>query len=177
MMWTTAVEGNAVMGILTEDMQRIVREQRLGFVATICADGTPNLSPKGTTTVWDEDHLIFADICSPGTIANLTRNPAVEVNVVDPITRQGYRFKGFGTIVDGGVLFDRAMTFYRNTYGLSDALARRVERVVLIKVSQAAPLTSPIYDTGATEDDVVRRYVAYYEGIRNQRTARQGRSL
>jgi hypothetical protein len=76
-------------------------------------------------------------------------------------------------MVDGGPLFDRAMTFYRNTYGLSDALARRVERVVLIRVSQAAPLTSPIYDTGATEDDVVRRYVAYYEGIRKQRTARQ----
>ena len=32
------------MGILTEDMKRVVREQRLGFIATVCADGTPNLS-------------------------------------------------------------------------------------------------------------------------------------
>lgn len=157
------------MGILTEDMQRIVREQRLGFVATVCADGAPNLSPKGTTTVWDDDHLIFADICSPGTIANLTHNPAVEVNVVDPITRRGYRFKGQATIVGEGPLFERAMRFFRETYGLSDALAQRVERVVLIKVRQAAPLISPIYDTGATEEDVVRRYVDYYENIRRQR--------
>jgi predicted pyridoxine 5'-phosphate oxidase superfamily flavin-nucleotide-binding protein len=160
------------MGTLTEDMQRVVREQRLGFVATVCADGTPNLSPKGTTTVWDDDHLIFADICSPGTIANLTRNPAVEVNVVDPITRRGYRFKGHATMVEGGPLFEQAISFYRNTYGLSDALARRVERVILIKVRQAAPLISPIYDTGASEDDVVRRYAAYYEGIRRQRARR-----
>lgn len=58
-----------VMGVLTPDMQRVVREQRLGFVATVCPDGTPNLSPKGTTTVWDDDHLIFANIRSPGTIA------------------------------------------------------------------------------------------------------------
>jgi len=157
------------MGVLTEDMQRVVREQRLGFVATVCADGTPNLSPKGTTTVWDDNHLIFADICSPGTVANLTRNPAVEVNVVDPITRRGYRFKGHATIVDSGPLLERAMAFYRNTYGLSDALARRVERVVLIDVRQAAPLISPVYDTGAKEEDVVRRYVEYYEGIRRQR--------
>ena len=160
------------MGALTEDMQRVVREQRLGFVATVCGDGTPNLSPKGTTTVWDDDHLIFADICSPGTIANLTRNPAVEVNVVDPITRRGYRFKGQARIVDGGPLFERAMTFYKNTYGLGDALARRVERVVLIKVRQAAPLISPIYDTGVTEDEVMHRYAEYYDRLRTQRAGR-----
>ncbi len=157
------------MGILTEEMQRFVREQKLGFVATICADGTPNLSPKGTTTVWDDDHLIFADICSPGTIANLVQNPAVEVNVVDPITRRGYRFKGQATIVDEGRLFERAMSFFRNDYGLSEALARRVDRVVLIRVARVAPVISPIYDTGVTEDEVVRRYVEYYETIRKQR--------
>jgi predicted pyridoxine 5'-phosphate oxidase superfamily flavin-nucleotide-binding protein len=48
-------------GILTEDMRRVVREQRLGFVATVCPDGTPSLSPKGTTAVWGGDHLVFAD--------------------------------------------------------------------------------------------------------------------
>lgn len=47
------------MGILTDDMQRVVREQRLGFVATVCPNGVPNLSPKGTTTVWDDNHLVF----------------------------------------------------------------------------------------------------------------------
>lgn len=44
-------------------MQRVVGEQRLGFHATVCADGTPNLSPKRTTDVWDDDHLFFAEIC------------------------------------------------------------------------------------------------------------------
>jgi hypothetical protein len=42
---------------LTADMKRVVREQRLGFVATVCPDGTPNLSRKGppgcgTTSIW-----------------------------------------------------------------------------------------------------------------------------
>jgi predicted pyridoxine 5'-phosphate oxidase superfamily flavin-nucleotide-binding protein len=61
---------------LTDDMKRIVLEQRLGYAATVCADGTPNLSPKGTTTVFDDEHLMFADIHSPGTVRNLRRNPA-----------------------------------------------------------------------------------------------------
>src|SRR6266550_2284361 len=82
------------LSTLTDDMKRIVREQRLGFVATVCPDGTPNLSPKGTTAVWDDDHLVFADIFSPGTVGNIEHNPSVEVNVVDPLVRKGYRFKG-----------------------------------------------------------------------------------
>src|SRR5436305_6373804 len=74
---------------LTADMQRVLNEQRLGFVASVCEDGTPNLSPKGTTTVWDDEHIVFADICSPGTIANIRHHPIVEINVVDPVSRKG----------------------------------------------------------------------------------------
>ena len=59
------------MGILTDDMKRVVRQQRMGFMATVSADGTPNLSPKGTSTVWDDDHLVFANLGSPVTIENL----------------------------------------------------------------------------------------------------------
>ncbi|MFZ4809220.1 MAG: pyridoxamine 5'-phosphate oxidase family protein [Hyphomicrobiaceae bacterium] len=43
------------MAILTEDMRRVVAEQRLGFVASVGADGSPNLSPKGTFVALDDD--------------------------------------------------------------------------------------------------------------------------
>src|SRR5216117_1870056 len=100
------------MGILTSDMKRVVEEQRLGFVATVCPDGTPNLSPKCTTAVWDDDHLVFANIRSPGTISNLRQNASVEVNVVDPFLRKGYRFKGVASILESGALYDKAIAFY-----------------------------------------------------------------
>ena len=54
--FTRSLEG--CMGILTEDMKRVVREQRLGFFATVCPDGSPNLSPKGTTIVLDDDQVV-----------------------------------------------------------------------------------------------------------------------
>src|SRR5258705_826186 len=101
------------MGILTADMKRVVEEQRLGFFATVCADGTPNVSPKGTTAVWDDDHLVFANIRSPGTLANLRRNPGVEVNFVDPFVRKGYRFKGVASILESGVVYDKVIAFYK----------------------------------------------------------------
>src|ERR1700740_126581 len=102
------------MGPLTQDMKRVVREQRLGYIATVCADGTPNLSPKGTTAVWDDDHLVFADVCSPGTTANLRRNPAVEINVVDATVRKGYRFKGTAEVFGDGPTFEKLLQFYRS---------------------------------------------------------------
>ena len=81
------------MGILTEDLKRLVSERRLGLVATVFPDGTPNLSPKGTTAVWDDDHIVFADIRSPATVSNLRRNPSTEINVVDPVVPKGYERK------------------------------------------------------------------------------------
>jgi uncharacterized protein len=96
---------------LTADMKRVVADQRLAFVATVCPDGTPNLSPKGTISVWDDDHLVFADIRSPGTITNLRKNPTVEINVVDPFARKGYRFKGTGEVILDGELRGEALYF------------------------------------------------------------------
>ena len=101
------------MGVLTDDMKRVVRQQRLAFVATVCADNTPNVSPKGCIAVWGDDHLVFANIRSPRTISNLRHNPAIEINVVDPIVRKGYRFKGTATVVEAGARYEEITAFFR----------------------------------------------------------------
>src|SRR3954467_3998063 len=97
---------------LTEQMRRVVTEQSLGFVATVRPDGTPALSPKGTTRVWDDERPVFLPHNSPGTVANLTGNPAVEVNVVDPILRRGWRFAGRGTVHTAGPLFEQIVAWH-----------------------------------------------------------------
>jgi hypothetical protein len=155
------------MGILTTDMKRVVGEQRLGFVATVCPDGTPNLSPKGTTAVWDDDHLVFANIHSPGTLANLRQNPNVEVNVVDTVVRKGYRFKGVATILDSGPVYDRIIDFYKGRRGV----AGEIQEVVLVEVRTAEPVWSPAYDRGASEDDVRANWERYWQSIRGSRTS------
>jgi predicted pyridoxine 5'-phosphate oxidase superfamily flavin-nucleotide-binding protein len=155
------------MVTLTEDMQRVVREQRLGYVATVCPDGTPNLSPKGTTRVWDDNHLVFADIRSPRTIANLRQNPAIEINVVDWFTRKGYRFKGIASVIESGSLFDDLAAFYEQP-GPSDT-PRRIRVFVVVEVQRALPLISPAYDRDVTEDQVRTQWEEYYQQIRPKR--------
>lgn len=149
------------MGVLTEEMQRVVREQRLGFIATVCPDGTPNLSPKGTTNVWDDDHLVFADIRSPGTVSNLRHNPALEINVVDVVLRKGYRFKGTAEVLTDGPLYKEALALYRKP-----GVRFPIRSIVMVKVERALPLISPAYDLGLTEDEVRSKWQTYWDSIR-----------
>lgn len=148
------------MAMLTEGMRRLVQEQKLGYVATVSADGRPNLSPKGTLAVWDEDHLIFADLASPGTVENLRARPAVEINVVDPFSRKGYRFFGTGQVLPPSVDSGRYLEFFARA-GVTHP-EQRIHAVVLIRVERALPLTSPTYDSGITEEEVRARWREYY---------------
>jgi predicted pyridoxine 5'-phosphate oxidase superfamily flavin-nucleotide-binding protein len=148
------------MGILTDDMKRVVAEQQLGFVATVCPDGTPNLSPKGTTAVWDDDHLIFCDIRSPGTMANLRQNPAIEINVIDQLSRKGYRFKGKADELTTGPIFEQVLAARK-----ANGNKNPVRAVVLMTVERALPLTSPAYDTGSTEEELRAIYHRHFEAL------------
>jgi predicted pyridoxine 5'-phosphate oxidase superfamily flavin-nucleotide-binding protein len=147
------------MPILTDDMKRVVAEQRLGFYATVCEDGTPNLSPKGSTYVLDDDHLLFADIRSPQTVENVRRGSRVEVNVVDPLVRKGYRFKGPAEVHEpGSARYDKGLELMR---AAGSQLVDRVRAIVVIEVREARPVVSPAYDGGAiTEADMIQLWTS-----------------
>ncbi len=154
------------MARLTEDMKRLVREQRLGFIATVCPDGTPNLSPKGSTAVWDDDNLVFADVESPRTIRNIVEHPWVEINVVDPVLRRGYRFKGKGEVLRSWPEYWKILEMYRD----DGADVRRIRAIVRVEVAFAAPLVSPVYAQGVSEDKVRESWEEYHRRIRAKET-------
>ena len=160
------------MGILNDDMKRVVRQQRLGFVATVCPDGTPNLSPKGTAAVWDDDHLVFADLASPETMANLRRNPALEINLVDAFSRKGYRFKGTARIIEKGPdqgLFDEICQAFENGARGIHQVRLPARAYVLVKVERALPLVSPGYVPGKTERDRREEWAEYWASVHRSR--------
>jgi predicted pyridoxine 5'-phosphate oxidase superfamily flavin-nucleotide-binding protein len=130
------------MTLFTDDVRRIVKETRLCFAATVNADGTPNLSPKSSLMVYDADHLAFANIASPGTVRNLRRNPAIEINAIDIFARRGYRFKGTAEIkAEGTPEYDFVATAF---WGDNGKLFP-IHEVVKVLVSRVAPIVSPAY--------------------------------
>jgi len=142
---------------ISEEIKNFVNFQKLGYVATVSKDGTPNLSPKGTIVVTNESTLAFADIRSPQTIQNLQDNPSVEINVVDPFQRLGYRFKGEGKIINEGSEFDKILDYYINA-----GIKSKINSVVVVDVKSMSEVTSPSYDLGVTKDELVSKWKKYY---------------
>lgn len=127
--------------MISLEMRRMVEAVRLSYVATVTPDGKPNLSPKASLQVWDDDHLLFADIASPVTVRNLKANPYVEVNVVDPFLRRGYRFKGRAEVLESGPEFSSVAEELWSREGRQYP----VNAVVKILVEEAFPVLSPAY--------------------------------
>ena len=142
---------------ISEEIKNFVNSQKLGYVATVSKDSTPNLSPKGTIVVMNESTLVFADIRSPQTIQNLQNNPSVEINVVDPFQRLGYRFKGECKIINEGPEFDKILDYYANV-----GIKSKINSVVIVDVESMSEVTSPSYDLGVTKDELVSKWKKYY---------------
>ena len=146
------------MVIITEEIKNFVNFQKLGYVATVSNDNTPNLSPKGTIMVLDESHIAFADIQSPKTVENLKHNPSIEVNVVDTFSRRGYRFSGTAEIILSGDKFNKIITYYK-TSGVKSS----IKSVILVKIEKLSEIFSPLYDLGHTEEELKTKWKKYYE--------------
>jgi predicted pyridoxine 5'-phosphate oxidase superfamily flavin-nucleotide-binding protein len=79
---------------------------KLAWVATASRDGVPNVTPKGTVKLLDEQHILFADLFSLKTRKNLEENTKVAVTVVDTATGKGYQLKGTAEVLSSGPLFE-----------------------------------------------------------------------
>ena len=134
----------------------------LGFVATVTPDGRPAVSPKGTFLVLDDETIGFGEIRSPGTLENLAHRPEVEVNFIDQWKRKGVRVRGQVRIVDPGIEFDKLIRQWRDTWG---DLADRINVLVVISVAEVKPVTTPPYDDGATEEEMIALYKAKFAEI------------
>ena len=91
---------------ISKELQEFAKG-KLGWVATVSPEGIPNVTPKGTIQVVDDNTIIFADLFSLKTRDNLQANPKVAVTIIDQEKAKGYQFKGTAKLVDAGPLFEK----------------------------------------------------------------------
>jgi uncharacterized protein len=133
--------------VLDADVRAVVESAHLVFAATVTPSSEPNLSPKGTIRVWDDHHLFFLDIASPTTRANLEHNSKIELNVVEHLSRRGYRFFGTATLHRDDDVFREAM---RRVFA-EEGASYPVNCVVLVAVERMDALVSPGYMHSSSE--------------------------
>ncbi|MDX1513626.1 MAG: pyridoxamine 5'-phosphate oxidase family protein [Gammaproteobacteria bacterium] len=150
------------MAKLTDYMQNIVEVHKLGFVATVCEDGTPNLSPKGTCLVLDDEHIMFGEIRSPNTRNNIRERPVMEMNFVDVLSRKGFRAKGRAEYLARGTPEFGALLPRFAQWG---ELSERIKGIVKLRVEEASLLSSPAYDIGASEEALKAQWKNHFQSI------------
>jgi predicted pyridoxine 5'-phosphate oxidase superfamily flavin-nucleotide-binding protein len=126
---TNKVYKEVIMAKLTEEAKKAIGAIRPSLVATASKSGKPNVSAKGSLRVLDDEHVLFADVASPRTIANIKENPQVAVICLDAATRKGCRIWGKGEVFNSGELFD-------NTVATLASRNMKVRNVVKVNVEE-----------------------------------------
>jgi predicted pyridoxine 5'-phosphate oxidase superfamily flavin-nucleotide-binding protein len=94
------------MAKLTSEMKDIF-ERQLAAIATASKTGIPNIGPKGSMFVVDDQTLAYDEGTGEKTLRNIQENPKVAVMVVDRDTADGYQVKGSAELLTGGDLFEQ----------------------------------------------------------------------
>jgi len=122
---------------LTQEMKDLVATQQC-FIATVNPDGTPNVGPKRSTRVLDDEHLAFNEVTAKQTWSNIQHGSAVAIAVVDREKMRGFRFVGTAEVIDGGDAYDQAVAMMRQRGMMAPLTA-----VVKVKVERIYNLGMP----------------------------------
>lgn len=82
-------------------------KKQLPILTTANMEGTPNVGPKGSMHVIDDDTLAYSEYQLQKTYKNLVENPKVAVAIIDMEKADGYTFKGTAQILTEGDIFER----------------------------------------------------------------------
>jgi len=92
---------------LPDNVKEILGKGHTVWVATIGADGWPNVAAKGSGGLIDDEHIYFADLFSRKTRENLRHSPKVALGIHSADPKLAVQVKGIAKLVDSGELFDK----------------------------------------------------------------------
>ena len=95
------------MAKLTPEMKEMIMTQQC-FHATVSSDGIPNIAPKRSTRVFDDETLIFNEGVGGITWQNILDGSKVAVGVVNREILDGYRFIGTPEVITEGPLYEKS---------------------------------------------------------------------
>lgn len=95
------------MAQLTPEMKEMITTQQC-FHATVSKDGIPNVAPKRSTRVFNDDTLIFSEGTGGTTYKNILDGSKVAVAVVNRDTIDGYRFIGTPEVLTEGDIYEKS---------------------------------------------------------------------
>jgi predicted pyridoxine 5'-phosphate oxidase superfamily flavin-nucleotide-binding protein len=130
------------MTLLNEPVQEAARRSVLCWLATVDAEGQPNVSPKEVWAIADDAHVVVANIASPQSARNIAHQPKVCLSFVDVFVQKGFKLLGSAREVRAG-----DAEFSTWTKPLLAMVGQRfvIQSVLVICVTSVAPIVAPSY--------------------------------
>jgi len=140
---------------MNETIQAALDRSVLCWLATVSADGVPNVSPKEIFAGFGRNAIVIADIASPVSVRNLRQNPKVCVSFIDVFRQRGFKAKGMARVIApdegdfrnyGAELLDKAGGEFP------------IHHVILVNLQQVARIKAPSYRfyPDRSEDEIMR---------------------
>ncbi|MEM9997185.1 MAG: pyridoxamine 5'-phosphate oxidase family protein [Bacteroidota bacterium] len=128
--------------MLTPDIRTYIDRSVLCWLATVNAEGVPNVSPKEVFAAHGDRHLLIAHIASPQSVRNIRANPQVCVSFVDVFVQKGYKLIGTAELIAPDTPRYEALLppLHRITQGLFP-----IRSIIAIDVTATAPIVAPSY--------------------------------
>ena len=133
---------NARTEAITDALRDTARRSVLCWLATVDAQGQPNVSPKEVWAIADAQHVVVANIASPVTARNIVTQPLVCLSFVDVLVQKGYKLQGTARNVQPD-----APDFAQWAAPLQALVGERfvIRSVLLIAVQSVQPIVAPSY--------------------------------
>lgn len=128
--------------MFTQDVLNYIDRSVLCWLATVDAEGYPNVSPKEAFLAYGDAELLIANIASPVSARNIVNNPHVCISFVDVFVQKGYKLKGTATVIepsheDFSLVEAPLLAITRGTFP--------IQSIFKIHVSAIQPIIAPSY--------------------------------
>ena len=128
--------------LLTDAVREAARRSVLCWLATVDAEGQPNVSPKEVWAIADDEHVVVAHIASPISARNIGQHPQVCLSFVDVFVQKGFKLLGTARAVRAA-----DPEFLTWAQPLLAMVGQRftIHSVLVIQVQSVAAIVAPSY--------------------------------
>ncbi|GAB6092861.1 pyridoxamine 5'-phosphate oxidase family protein [Furfurilactobacillus curtus] len=138
------------MAKLNDEMKDLVN-RAFAFIATVDENGNPQVGPKGTMRILDDEHLIYNEETGRQAWHNLQTNGKIAVAFHPFPGLKGFRVEGHVKIYESGQIFDDA-TAYATENKLPKAIAAVVISIDRTLTLNAGPEAGTVIEDAPLDD-------------------------
>lgn len=126
------------MAKLTDEMKEMIKTQ-LAYIATTDENGNPNLGPKRSMRLYDDNTLVYNENTCKQTMNNIIKTGRASVAVANLEKITGFRFSGKAEIQTEGKMYDEAVKWAEGKMGVPKAVGIiHIEKIFDLKSGPTA---------------------------------------